>query len=229
MSLSLSRERSLHRLEEKLNLRFKDINLLHQALTHSSYGKKMGVSHNERLEFLGDAVIGFIVSKHLFREYKTWPEGELSRLRARLVNKRALSGLARRIGLSRYLLVDKDQKGIKRQDSVLSNAYEALVGAIFLDRGIEKAESFLLSFLPSQEDLREMEDYKSYLQEYTQVFYRTLPEYEVVEEKGPEHRKLFRVVVKVGDKSLGEGWGRSKKSAEKEAARKALEKVIGEV
>jgi len=177
------------------------------------------------LEFLGDAVLEIVVAEYLFRKYPHLKEGTLSKLRAMIVSEENLSRCAREAKIEKYLLVGKNQEGIKSQDSLLADAYEAIIGAIYLDRGLKEARRFIVDFLIKEEEIQEMKDFKSDLQEYTQSLYKSLPEYEVVEKIGPDHRRKFRVNVKIGKKILGEGWGSSKKRAEKSAAQSAWKEI----
>jgi len=223
------RLKSLKDLQKKLGVHLQDIDLLNQALTHSSYAKslsKENVPDNERLEFLGDAVLELITTKYLFKKYSHFNEGELSKLRSKIVSKENLSHQARRIGIGKYLMVGKDQEEIKSQDAPLADAYEAVIGAIYLDRGLEVTEEFIFNLLTDEkEDLKKMQDFKSLLQEYSQSMHKVIPKYKVIQEIGPDHKKKFRVKVKIGKVVSGEGWGISKKKAEKMAAQDAWEKV----
>jgi len=225
MEISLSRQKVLREVQENLSLNFLNLELLNQALTHSS---KEPIFHNERLEFLGDAVLELVVAEHLFCKYPHLKEGTLSKLRAMIVSEENLSRCAREVNIEKYLLVGKNQEGIRSQNSLLADAYEAVIGAIYLDKGLKEAHRFIVDFLIKEEEIQEMKDFKSDLQEYTQSLYKSLPEYEVVEKVGPDHRKKFRVKVKIGKKILGEGWGSSKKRAEKRAAQSAWEKISDE-
>jgi len=222
MEISLSRQKVLREFQKNLRVNFLNLELFSQALTHSS---KEPVFHNERLEFLGDAVLEIVVAEYLFRKYPHLKEGTLSKLRAMIVSEENLSRCAREAKIEKYLLVGKNQERIKSQDSLLADTYEALIGAIYLDRGLKEAHRFIVDFLIKEEEIQEMKDFKSDLQEYTQSLYKSLPKYEVVEKIGPDHRKKFRVKVKIGQKVLGEGWGSSKKRAEKKAAQSAWKEI----
>ncbi len=142
-----------------------------------------------------------------------------------IVSEENLSRCARESKIEKYLLVGKNQEGIKSQNSLLADAYEAIIGAIYLDRGLKEAHRFIVDFLIKEEEIQEMKDFKSDLQEYTQSLYKSLPKYEVVEKIGPDHRRKFKVKVKIGKKVLGEGWGSSKKRAEKRAAQSAWKEI----
>ena len=227
--ITQERLKSLKELEKKLGVHLQNIDLLNQALTHSSYAKssnKENVPDNERMEFLGDAVLELIITKYLVRKYPHFNEGELSKLRSKIVSKENLSHQARRIGIGEYLLVGKDQEEIKSQDAPLADACEAVIGAIYLDKGLEVTDEFIFNLLADEkEKLKKMWDFKSLLQEYSQSVHKVIPKYKVVQEIGPDHKKKFRVKVKIGKIVLGEGWGISKKKAEKMAAQNAWEKI----
>jgi len=230
MKISLERKKKLGKLQNDLGVKFIDMNLLNQALTHTSYAnssRKKSIPHNERMEFLGDAVLELIVADYLFRKYPDSNEGELSKLRSKIVSKESLSQFAREIKIEEHLLIGKDQEGIQSQDSLLADAYEAIIGALYMDRGIEITRCFILtSLIKKEKELIEVNDFKSQLQEYTQSVYNSLPKYRIVQKVGPEHHRRFKVVVEVKKKILGEGWGYSKKKAEKTAAQSAWEKIV---
>ena len=145
-----------------------------------------------------------------------------------IVSEENLSRCAREAKIEKYLLVGKNQESIRSQSSLLADAYEAVIGAIYLDKGLEEAHRFIVNFLIKEEEIQEMKDFKSDLQEYTQSLYKSLPEYEVVEKIGPDHHRKFKVKVKIGERVLGEGWGSSKKRAEKKAAQSAWERIKDE-
>ncbi len=221
------------KFEEKIGYKFQDKKLLDRALTHSSYaneGKKNG-KNNERLEFLGDSVLSLVVAKHLFLKYKDIPEGELTKLRASLVCEKALDEFARKIDLGSYLLLGKgeDMTGGRNRPSILSDAFEAVIAAIYLDGGFEEAEKFVLGFIPTELDVKsanKLADYKTALQEIIQQNREEKIEYVMVEEKGPDHAKIFTFEVMLNSNVIGKGEGSSKKQAEQNAAREAL-KLMG--
>lgn len=221
------------KLEEKIGYRFQDKKLLERAITHSSYaneGKKNG-KNNERLEFLGDSVLSLVVAKHLFLRYKDIPEGELTKLRANLVCERALDEFAKKIDLGSYLLLGKGEEmtGGRKRPSILSDAFEAVIAAIYLDGGFEEAERFVLSFIPKELDVKstnKLADYKTALQEIIQQNREEKIEYVMVSEKGPDHAKIFTFEVMLNSNVIGKGEGSSKKQAEQNAAREAL-KLMG--
>ncbi len=214
-----------HTIEEVIGYRFQDAALLERALTHAS-ATQGGVS-NERLEFLGDAVAGFVVCSHLFRALPEATEGEMTVIKSRVVSRRTMARVARGMELHRYLKVDDGLGARKIPPSIQACVYEAVVGAIYLDGGMEPARRFVLRTLG--DDLEEAEedqrghDFKSLLQRRTQARGDGTPRYETVRAKGPDHRPVFRSTVRAGGRTLGEGRGRSKQAAEQQAARDALE------
>ena len=223
------RVKSLKNLQKKLGIYLQNIDLLNQSLTHSSYAKSLGkesIPDNERLEFLGDAVLELVITEYLFRKHPHLNEGELSKLRSKIVSEENLSHQARRMGIGKYLLVSKDQERIRSQDALLADVYEAIIGAIYLDGGLEATGKLIFNLLTEEKDkLKKMQDFKSLLQEYSQSVHKVIPEYRVVQEVGPDHKKKFKVKVKIGKVILGKGWGISKKKAEKIAAQDAWEKI----
>ncbi|MBE6788268.1 MAG: ribonuclease III [Ruminococcaceae bacterium] len=221
--------------ESQIGYLYKDKALLSLALTHSSYANesKKNKSHNERLEFLGDSVLSIIVSKYLFQNYPDMPEGELSKTRAALVCEKSLAGFAREIGLGSMLLLGRgeDQNGGRNRDSILADAFEALIASMYLDGGISPAEKFVLGFIKKQmknkQFVSSFTDYKTELQEIIQQNKEEKVEYVLVEESGPAHDKFFCVEVHLNSNVIGRGEGKSKKIAEQMAAKEALE-LMGE-
>lgn len=209
-------------LEERFGIRFKNRELIKIALTHSSAG--LGIS-NERLEFLGDSVLQLVVSRHLYRRAPSLDEGELTKLRARFVNKNTLAQVALRAHLDDLLTLGDSLKkpGEAPQLSILADAYEALIGAIYLDRGMKMAQRFVrFTLLREVSNIKFERDFKSELQEKVIKTFRCYPNYRLLKADGPQHAKRFRVEVKVNGRGFGIGEGRSRKEAEKEAAKKAL-------
>jgi len=229
VSFDLARKRQLEEFQRRLGIKFSNLELFDRALTHISYAKSLNkedIPYNERLEFLGDAVLELVVAEYLFRRYPNSSEGDLSKLRSIIVSEEALSYCARKIKVGDYLLVGKDQEEIRSQSALLADAYEAIIGALYLDGGLEVVRDFILRILLKEEEkIKEIRDFKSRLQEYTQSLYKSVPEYETVQEVGPDHNKTFKVRVKVEGRVLGEGWGSTKRKAEKMAAKCAWEKI----
>ena len=212
-------------LEERIEYTFKDQELLQTALTHTSYANeaKRCLPNNERLEFLGDSVLSFVVAEHLFSGAPRLPEGELTRRRASLVCEGALAGFADQIQLGEHLLLGKGEEmnGGRRRPSILADAFEALIAALYMDGGIEAAKAFILPFVESGASAEE--DYKTRLQEVVQQNPQERLRYVLVAEDGPDHNKFFTVEVYLNSNRIGKGQGHSKKLAEQHAARKALE------
>ena len=228
----MTRPRSPSELASALGLSFSDADLLQQSLYHHSYlneAPDREIESNERLEFLGDAVLGLIVSEKLYRDYPALSEGHLSQLRALLVRWDALAQAARRIDLGSYLVLGRGEElsGGRERPSNLAGAYEALIGAAFLDGGMTKARKLVLRLLkPDFDEIAARgvtADSKSELQHVAQTRWRQIPEYRLISSEGPDHAKLFTVEVCIGDQVLGGGQGRNKKQAELNAARQALE------
>lgn len=226
----------LKELQDSLGHRFADASLLQQAVVHKSYLNEMkvaGLRDNERLEFLGDAVLDLIISEDLIDRYPSTPEGDLSKMKARVVSEPALAEIARRIGLGKYLRLGRGEEMTQGREkpSLLADALEAILAAVYLDGGLAQARSVIHRIYGSDmEAFLETEimiDYKTRLQEFCQREYDTLPVYTVIDETGPDHQKTFEVQLSVGGDVLGKGKGRSKKEAEQQAAREALERLEG--
>ncbi len=212
--------------EEKIGYSFKDKALLERALTHSSYANEnRKPEDNERLEFLGDSVLGFVTAEYLFSEYKTRPEGELTKLRAAVVCEKSLFKFAEKISLGDFILMGKGEEhtGGRNRPSIVSDAFEAVIAAMYLDGGIEPVSKYILSFIKDAVK-REVgfKDNKSLLQEEIQKEKGNTLTYEEIGESGPDHEKIFSFVVKLNGKVVGTGSGRSKKEAEQAAAGNAL-------
>lgn len=221
-------EERLTELEEKIQYRFHNRRLLRQALTHSSYANEQRINRfadYERLEFLGDAVLELVSSDYLFREEKDMAEGQLTRRRSSIVCEPALAFCARDIALEEYILLGKGEEatGGRRRDSIVSDVMEAVIGAIYLDSGIEEASGFIHRFILSDLEHKQLfYDAKTILQEMIQQEGKETLHYELLKEEGPEHAKTFLVEVMLGNQKLGSGSGHSKKAAEQQAAYQAL-------
>lgn len=218
----------LQELEQTIGYTFRDRSLLERALTHSSYSGGKNNGSNERLEFLGDAVLQIVVSRFLFENMTTEPEGGLTKLRASIVCENSLFSFAKRIQLGEYLYLGKGEEmtGGRERRSILADAFEAVIAAIFLDGGIEQAEDFVLKFMPSIEALKsgkvKLGDYKTILQEIIQQNPEEHVSYDVTDEEGEAHRKLFSASVLLNGQVIGSGKGSSKKEAEQAAAKEAI-------
>ncbi|HDH99804.1 MAG: ribonuclease III [Candidatus Latescibacterota bacterium] len=232
------RKERLRALQTLIGYKFKDERLLVQALSHRSYAYELGrsgVDSNERLEFLGDAVLNMVVADYLYRKFEEEREGALTQMKSTMVSKRVLARMAKEIGLGEYIMLGESEEasGGRERTSILGDAYEALVGAIYLDGGMRPVRKFLKRHLLhdmhgvlSDEELK---NYKSALLELAQREGWGHPVYELQGEEGPDHRKLFTVEVKVKGQVYGVGQGRSKKRAEQMAAREALKRLEEEV
>lgn len=222
--------RDIKDLYERLGYIFKDPELLAWAFRHSSYvneRKEPGLNDNERLEFLGDAVLSLAISHILMDNYKWAKEGDLSKYRAIVVNERGLCQIAMELGLGDYLLLGKGEELTdgRKKPSILADTVESLLGALYLDAGYQRTKDIIsILFFPLIKGIESGNlnyDYKSIVQEYTQETYRTLPEYVLMEENGLAHDKTFRVAFVLNGKTIAEGIGKSKKEAEQRAAREA--------
>lgn len=217
-------------LEKQIGYNFKTRELLHRALSHSSYANENRNVHesNERLEFLGDSVLSVIVAEYLFKKFKNLPEGELTKLRAALVCEKSLAGFSREMDLGKYLLLGKgeQQNGGRERPSILADAFEALLAAIYLDGGIEPVKEFLLPRITAEINgiikAGNDRDYKTSLQQVVQKEHGDILEYVTVGERGPAHMKVFTVEARLNGNVIGTGNGRSKRAAEQNAAREAL-------
>lgn len=218
----------MHRIEKVIKYSFKDKKLLTQALTHKSFAAERKVSdHNERLEFLGDSVLGLVVSHYVFRSDETCLEGKLAKLKSRLVSSKFLANWAKDIHLGSFLHLGQGENsaGGRTRDSIMANALEAVIGAIYLDGGFTAAQKFINEHLIEIGAEIGIDDFKSTLQELVQKKFKIPPSYELLQTVGPEHEKCFTVAVKIEDIKLGRGKGRNKKEAEQSAAKDALEKI----
>lgn len=224
-------------LEEKIGYQFKQRELIERALIHSSYSNETGARNhhllcNERLEFLGDSVLSIITSNYLYKSFTDCPEGELTRMRAEVVCERALSGYASEIGLGNHLLlgIGEEKNNGRQRKSILADAFEALLAAIYLDAGddgMETVQKFLMPFIIKEiENVRQKGSFngdpKTLLQQFVQQAEGDFLEYAVVGESGPDHMKTFRVEARLNSNVIGRGEGRSKREAEQNAAREAL-------
>ncbi len=224
----------LTNLQQNLGLSFSNTSLLEQALVHSSYINEnpgFALTSNERLEFLGDAILGLIVAEKLYQDFPHFTEGEMTKLRAVLVRRDTLTRAAKAIGLGQYLYMGKGEEasGGRQKPANLAAALEAVIAAIFLDQGPSVTRDFILSLLAIDMEKTVSQgtiiDYKSELQELIQAREQQSPTYHIIEATGPNHDKKFTIEVRLGKTVLGKGSGKNKKAAEIEAARTALEKL----
>jgi len=222
------------KLEKKIGIDFKNKDFLRQAVVHRSYineHPQFELGHNERLEFLGDAVLEIIVTEHLFLNYPKTPEGDLTNWRASLVNSKMLSVIANEIGLEKYLYLSRGEAkddNSKARQYILANAVEALIGAVYLDQGIASAQKFVNKFMLSKlENILSNKlflDPKSKFQEKAQEIFKLTPHYKVLSESGPDHEKIFEVGLYLGDSLVSKGKGTSKQEAQVDAAEKGIKK-----
>lgn len=222
-------DEDIEELEKILGINFKNVNLLKLALTHKSWSVQNKVdANNERLEFLGDSVLSVIVAEFLYQNFSTKDEGYLSKLKSVLVSKSQIAKWSKEIKLDRYLRISTAEEiaGGRKKETILAGAFEALLGAIYLDQDIQVVREFLVkNFLSESLDNLELQDHKSLLQEIAQKKFKKLPEYKIIRETGPDHDKIFDCIVKIGDQVLGEGRGKTKKQSQQNAAKEALKKI----
>ncbi|HYE80531.1 MAG TPA: ribonuclease III [Clostridia bacterium] len=224
------RLKQLNEFENIICYSFKNISILNNALTHSSYiaSKADFLEHNERLEFIGDAILDMVISLHLYKKCSNSPEGSLTRFRAGIVCEQSLYNASDRLKLGQYLLLSKGEEstGGRNRVSILADAFEALIAAIYLDGGIKKAKAFILANLSNIIDdaveNRIFSDYKSFLQEHVQKNNSGKLSYKLLKEEGPDHNKTFEIALYLNSSIIGRGVGHSKKDAQQEAAREAI-------
>jgi ribonuclease-3 len=228
------RIRALEGLSEGLGYTFGDLGLLALSLTHGSYANEnphLARGDNERLEFLGDAVLQLCISHLLMERFPEYTEGQLSKARAFMVNEPSLAGLAREFRIGEFMLLGRGEENSegRNKDSILGDAFESLIGAIYLDGGYDAAFSFIGRAFRSPVDEWAQKpvyrDYKSHLQEASQNRFREIPRYRIISVSGPDHNKTFEIEVSIGDGIAATGTGKNKKEAEQDAARKALQKL----
>ncbi len=220
-------------VEEKLNLSFQNKDLLVQAFMHRSFwneNREDVAGHNERFEFLGDSVLGLLVAEYLFREYPRLDEGSLSTIRSQLVDAPACAGYVQKLEIAPWLLLGKGEQMNqgKGRESILADLFEALIGALYLDQGLVAVHNFFFSHF--KDEVKKMvanplRNWKAELQDYTQKKFQETPTYQVIEESGPAHKKIFRIAVWINEEKWAEGEGSSKKEAQIESAKNALLKL----
>ena len=216
---------NLHQLEKKININFKNKTLLKQAITHKSYDKNV---NNEKLEFIGDRILGFVIAKKLLEIFPSDTEGILDKKLASLVNKNKCLEISKKFNLNKFIMTgNKQTKSYIIEDKIVSDACEALIGAIFYDQGIKIVEKFILDLWSNNisNSVETKVDAKTKLQEYSLKKFKILPIYKILSTKGPKHKPLFNVSVKVKNNKYVEGSGLSKKEAEQNAASKLLDKI----
>ena len=225
---------NLEALEEKFGYVFKDKNLLKTALIHRSFGnenKKYKYRSNERLELLGDAVLDLVVTEYLYKSFPASTEGELAKLKAMVVSEPVLAKVSKTLRLGEYLFLSKGEEitGGRERTSILGDVFESLLGAIYLDSNFEITKEIALKhmkyWIDNAESVEEILDYKTILQEYSQKEYKIVPKYIVVNENGPDHKKIFEIKVEIATDIIGIGIGSNKKLAEQAAARELIKKI----
>ncbi len=230
-----NRLRQINKLQSILKIKFRNKSLLNRALTHRSYLNEAGpgARDNERLEYLGDSVLALVVNEYLFKRFEKYPEGDLAKIKSAVVSEATLFKVSRDLNLGSFLLMGRGEEtsGGRNRPSILANSLEAVIGALYLDSGMKDCKKLVLSLLKNDiERIDSMETYrdpKTTLQEYVQKKYRERPQYEIIDESGPDHLKQFTVRLIVAGKGITEGTGASKRGAEMEAARKALDMIQG--
>jgi len=231
ITLRPERKKELQLFERHAGIRFRELEFLNQAFTHRSFANELGESaeNNERLEFLGDSVLGLAVSEYLYESLPDQPEGELARIKSFVVSEASLSEIARTLRVDNYILIGRGEEysGGRSKKAILADCLEAIIGAYYLDSGFQRSRLFVYQMLiPEINKVLEnkhAKDYKTLLQEYVQKRMKTYPKYKVVQKTGPDHDRTFWIEVHVGERSFGAGKGKNKKEAEQEAARIAYE------
>lgn len=215
-------------IENIIGYRFNNKDFLKEALTHKSFaGERRNVKHNERLEFLGDSILGAIVADYIYNQCPHVEEGVLSKIKSNLVSRRNLYLWGKQLDLGRFMRLSHGEivTGGRERDSIISNAVEAVLGAVYLDGGYGAAQAVILPWVRTQTLAQDTQDFKSLLQEYLQKQGHLIPTYEVIQTVGPEHNKIFTVQVSAAGKELGTGKGHNKKLAEQAAAQNAFERI----
>ena len=227
------RKKELKDLQQLINYDFSNLSLLNTALTHSSYtaNRQEVLEHNERLEFLGDSVLSMVISQYIFKSCNEMAEGQLTRIRANIVCEQSLHEAARKINLGKYLLLSKGEEltGGRTRPSILADAFEALIAAIYLDGGLGNAKIFVLNKLSNTikqaVQNKIISDFKSFIQEHIQKSSQGKISYKLVSEEGPDHNKTFEMAIMLDDELLGKGQGTSKKEAQQAAAKNAIDNL----
>jgi ribonuclease III len=230
-TLRPERKKELQLFERHTGIRFRELEFLNQAFTHRSFANELSETgeNNERLEFLGDSVLGLVVSQYLYETLPDQPEGELARIKSFVVSEASLSEIARGLRVDNFILIGKGEEysGGRSKKAILADCLEAIIGAYYLDSGFPPVERFVHAMLIPEINKvlenRHAKDYKTLLQEYVQKRMKTYPKYRVVQKTGPDHDKTFWIEVHIGERAFGAGKGKNKKEAEQEAARIAFE------
>ncbi len=230
--MTSERRKELQLFEKNAGIRFRRIDLLNLAFSHRSYANETpGVLNNEKLEFLGDSVLGLVVSEYLFEQLEDRNEGDLARIKSFVVSEDSLAVIAKELKIDNFILIGKGEEysGGRSKKAILADCMEAIIGAYFLDTGFKGAKAFVLRYLIPQIDSvladRHKKDYKTLLQEYVQKRFKSYPKYQLVRKTGPDHDRTFWVEVRINGETCGEGKGKNKKEAEQNAASIAYQKI----
>ncbi len=235
--ISPERKKELQLFEKQIGIRFKNVSLLNLAFCHRSYANEIDidVDNNEKLEFLGDSVLGLVISEHLFTTLSDQTEGEMAKIKSFVVSEASLAKIAKQIRIDNFILIGKGEEysGGRSKRAILADCLEAIIGAYYLDSGLKIARDFILNLLIPEIDAvrenRHEKDYKTLLQEYAQKQYKTYPRYKTIKKRGPDHDRTFWIEVAIDDRSFGPGIGKNKKEAEQQAAGMAYKKLREEV
>lgn len=227
------RLKELNKLQRELKVKFTNRNILNQALTHRSYANEShaNIRENERLEYLGDSVLGLVINEYLFKRFEEYHEGDLAKIKSTVVSEEMLATVACEISIGSYILLGKGEEnsGGRTRPSILANTVEALIGAMYLDCGLKQTKKFILGifkkYIDQVDKIPNMRDPKTTLQELVQKKYREKPEYVLLRSEGPDHKKMFTVALTIKGSVIIEGSGTSKRRAEVDAARKIVEKI----
>lgn len=234
-SVTGQRRRELLAFQKQVGIRFRNLDLLNLAFAHRSYANEAGASggNNEKLEFLGDSVLGMVISEYLFSELPEKSEGDLAKIKSFVVSESILAEVAMKVGLDNYVLIGRGEEcsGGRTKKAILADALEAIIGAYYVDSGLRQSSKFVLKlFVPSIDRVLENKhdkDYKTLLQEYVQKRFKTYPRYRVVHRHGPDHNRTFLTEVRIRNQSYGRGQGKNKKEAEQRAAAHAYQALQG--
>lgn len=234
-AISSERKKELQLFEKHAGIKFRAPELLNLAFSHRSYANENQneVGNNEKLEFLGDSVLGLVVAEYLFQTLTDKAEGDLAKIKSFVVSEDSLAAIARTLKVDNFILIGKGEEysGGRTKKALLADAMEAIIGAFFLDSGFKTSKRFILQYLVPEINKvlenKHKKDYKTLLQEFVQKKFKTYPKYVLVKKTGPDHSKTFWMDVKINDKSFGPGQGKNKKAAEQQAARVAFEKLAG--
>jgi ribonuclease-3 len=235
--VSLERRKELQLFEKQIGIRFRNIGLLNLAFCHRSYANEIDidVDNNEKLEFLGDSVLGLVVSEYLFTAFKDQSEGEMAKIKSFVVSEASLAKIAKQIKVDNFILIGRGEEysGGRSKRAIIADCLEAIIGAYYLDSGLKMTRDFVLNLLVPEIDAvrenRHQKDYKTLLQEFAQKKFKTYPRYKTVKKRGPDHDRTFWIEVSINDRCFGPGVGKNKKEAEQQAAGIAYDSLKKEV